>query len=147
MPRRSPALLLVHVVWATHRRRPVLPPSFDSTLFAILGEKAKAAGARLLAGGCSVDHVHTLVRLSSSGRLADVVQRLKGAAAHDVNDHAQLPERLHWQDGYWAETLGPADFQPLTAYLLAQRTRHDPSHPAERWQFDTPDWEPAFGGL
>ena len=88
-----------------------------------------------------------MVRLSSSSRLADVVQRLKGAASHDVNGRSLLPEQLHWQEGYWAESLGPADVQPLAEYLRTQRTRHDPSHPAERWQFDTPNGEPAFGGL
>jgi len=146
MPRRSPALLLVHVVWATSRRRPILPAAFDDTLAALLGNKAHGVACMLLAAGCGFDHVHVVLRLAPTIALADVVQRLKGATAYDVNQRRLLQERLAWQDGYWAESLGPVDLEPLTRYVRQQRLRHDDSHPAERWQFDV-DREPAEGGL
>src|SRR5512138_164882 len=98
MPRRSPALVLVHAVWATCHRRPVL-------------------------------------RLAVAVRLADLMQHIKGGSAYDANRHPLLPQRLMWQAGYWAESLSPGDFDPLARYVHAQRLHHDPTHPAERWQF------------
>jgi putative transposase len=140
-------MLLVHVVWATLRRRPLLQPSFDHILVAIIGKKARDLDCVLLAAGCGSDHVHSLLRLAPSARLADLVQRIKGGSAYDANHQARVPEPIHWQAGYWAESLGPGDFEPLADYVRSQRIRHDPSHPAERWQFDD-DWEPALlGGL
>jgi REP element-mobilizing transposase RayT len=149
MPRRSPALILVHAVWATSRRRPLLRASFDDTLLGILGAKARDLGCVLLRGGCAADHLHLLLRIAASTCLADVVQRIKGGGAYDANRHPLVPERIRWQDGYWAESFAPEHFDPLAHYVESQRTRHDWSHPAERWQFgDDGHCEPALlGGL
>jgi putative transposase len=138
--------VLVHLVWATRWRRPLLPATFDATLGAILGEKSRDLGCILLAAGCASDHSHVVVRVAPGVALANLVQRLKGACAHDVNQRALLPHALHWQAGYWAESLGPADFDSLARYVRAQRDSHDDSHPAERWQ-ERAEWEPALGGL
>jgi putative transposase len=147
MPRRSPALVLVHTVWATCRRRPLLHPSFDDALGGILGTRAHDLGCVLLVAGCADDHVHAVVRLGSAVRLCDLMQHLKGGSAHDANRDPVIAQRIHWQAGYWAESLAPADLEPLARYVRAQRVRHDRSHPAERWQFDD-EWEPAgCGGL
>jgi len=124
----------------------MLPEAFDDLLLAILGRKARDAGCHLLGGGCASDHVHALLRLSPTVALANAVQRLKGATAHDVNQRALLSEHLGWQAGYWAESFGPADAQQLLRYVRVQRFRHDDSHPAERWQLGV-DRESANGGL
>jgi REP element-mobilizing transposase RayT len=88
----------------------------------------------LLGAGAGPDHVHTLIRLAPAIALSNLVQRLKGGTAFDVNQGRLLPERLEWQAGYFAESLGPADVDHLVGYLLQQRKHHDDSHPAERWQ-------------
>ena len=131
MPRRSPALILVHIVWATLGRRPMLPASFDSTLAAILGRTASESGCWILEFGSASDHVHVLLRLSPVAPLSSVVKGLKGAGAHEVNHHGLLLERLALQAGYWAESFGPADVQSLAEYVRVQRTHYDDSHPAE----------------
>ena len=146
MPHRSPTIVLIHVVWAPHGRRRVLPVEFDETLLGILGHKAREAGCLLIATGCVSDHVHVLLRLAPTSALADVVQRMKGSTARDVNDQALLGTHLRWHAGYWAESVGPADKDPLGKYIRAQRTHHDVAHPVERWQFGG-ESEPADGGL
>ena len=103
-------------------------------------------GCALLVAGCADDHVHTVLRLAPAVRLADLMQHIKGGSAYDANRHPLLPRRLKWQAGYWAESLSPSDFDPLARYVRAQRVHHDPTHPAERWQFGD-EWEPSEGGL
>jgi putative transposase len=146
MPARSPAFVLIHVVWATRDRRCLLRPEFDEDLASILGKKARAVGCDLLAAGSASDHVHVLLRLDHAVALAHAVQRLKGATSYDVNHHDPLSEHFAWQAGYWAESLCPADLDPLARYLRTQRQHHDDSNPAERWQLAT-DGEPTSGGL
>jgi REP element-mobilizing transposase RayT len=147
MPRRSPALLLVHVVWATRGRRPLLPPSLDDDLVGLIGARARDLGCMLLQGGCGPDHVHALLRLSPCVRLSDLVQRLKGGSAYDFNHRARPGSSIHWQQGYWAESFGPFDLTALAEYVREQRDRHDPSHPAERWQFGEQGEPARSGGL
>jgi hypothetical protein len=59
------------------------------------------------------------------------VQESKFAACrnHDSNS----TRRFAWQDGYWAESLGPADLDLIARYVRRQRDHHYASHPAERW--------------
>jgi REP element-mobilizing transposase RayT len=147
MPRRSPVFALIHVVWATARRRPLLPPAFDASLAAILGAKAKERGCVLVLAGFASDHVHLVVRQAPSLALAHLVGPMKGASAFDVNPQCLLPHRLAWQHGYWAESLCPAEVGSLAAYFRGQRQHHDDSHPAERWQFADDEREPAEGRL
>ena len=87
-----------------------------------------ANARRVFATGCAADHLHSLLRLAPRVALADAVQRLKGGSAFEINAKHLLSERLVWQAGYWAESFGPADVNPLLDYVRKQRTRHDDSH-------------------
>jgi putative transposase len=111
----------------------MLAPSVDERLLGILGRKAGEVGSTLIAGGCAVDHVHVLLRLGMNVTISELVQRMKGASAYELNRTVMFAGRFAWQPRYWLETLGPADLEPLRAYVVNQRARHDPSHPAEQW--------------
>jgi REP element-mobilizing transposase RayT len=114
----------------------MLPVAFDGTLAAIVGRKAADIACTALSIGPASDHVHVLLRLSPVVALATVIKQIKGASAYDINHGCLLPHQLIWQPGYWAESFGPGDMQPLLEYVRAQRLRHDDSHPAERWLVD-----------
>jgi REP element-mobilizing transposase RayT len=72
--------------------------------------------------------------LASSVTLSALVQHLKGGSAYELHRKELIHRRMFWQDGYWAESLGPQDLNPILRYVRGQRDHHDPSHPAERWQ-------------
>jgi REP element-mobilizing transposase RayT len=114
----------------------MLPQSLDARLTAILGRRARDLGCAVLAAGCAADHVHVVVRLASAVSLAKLVQRLKGASAYELNPEGGT-RRFAWQDGYWAESLGPHDLDPIARYVRGQREHHDASHPSERWLLAT----------
>ena len=103
-------------------------------IWTFVGAKARDLGCLLLAAGCGLDHLHAVLRLAPTVRLADLVHRIKGGSAYDVNHHLARRRPLCWQAGYWAESSGPADLDPLVDYVRNQRLHHDLSHPAERWQ-------------
>ena len=111
----------------------MLPRSLDERLLAIVGRKARELRCVMLAAGCASDHMHVVIRLASSVSLGELVRHLKGASAHELNYDSSSTHRFAWQDGYWAESLGPADLDPIARYVRGQRDHHDASHPAERW--------------
>ena len=112
----------------------MLPPSLDARLFTMLARSARETRSAVIAAGCAADHVHVLVRLASSVSLGEVVKRMKGASSYELDHDGTFHRPFAWQDGYWAESLGPADIVPCARYVLDQRTHHDDSHPLERWQ-------------
>jgi putative transposase len=79
-------------------------------------------GTRLLGVGIAWDHVHCVLSLPSKIALATVVQRLKGVSAHSWN--LAHPERLRWQEGYYARSVGDAELPRVLDYVANQRERH-----------------------
>ncbi len=131
MSQRSRVQQLVHIVWATHGRRPLLPVSRDGELRRYFHAKAAELGCLVVACGCADDHAHVLARIRSTVPLAVFVQRLKGASSHDL---ASADWPLQWQERYWAESVSPADARALAEYIHHQRDRHDASRAEEAWQ-------------
>lgn len=141
--RHSYNLLLVHVVWATAHRLPLLTPSADGWLADALRRKAYEAGCRLVACGNAAEHVHVLLRYPSTVRLADAVHRLEGGSSYAWNTSRRSPP-LRWQTGYWAQSFGPVEIEALTRYVEGQRAHHRDGLAAEPWQatWTTDDGEP-----
>jgi putative transposase len=119
---RSQTTLIVHVVWATKGRAPMLPCESDDWLDRTIRGHAQKVSSEITAVGSGADHVHVLVHLSPAMALARVVQQLKGATAHEWN--ARFLERIAWQDGYWAESCSPRDTTALGDYVRSQRAHH-----------------------
>jgi len=135
--RHSHIFLLVHVVWATRDRLPMLQPTMDGWLGDVLRRKAYEAGCRLVAFGSGNDHVHVLVRYPSTICIANAVHRLKGGSSYAWN--AALPRRpvhsrLCWQAGYWAESVSPRELLPITNYIETQRQHHPGAQRPEPWE-------------
>lgn len=133
MSHRSITDVVVHVVWSTLERRPILDASHDAILAWVLAEKARAMGSRLLGCGFASDHAHVAVTLDPKVRLADLIQRLKGASAYELSRSDTWPTPLRWQAGYWAESISPSSVGRLLEYVSAQRTKHEDVGLAERW--------------
>jgi putative transposase len=130
--------LVVHMVWGTRGRVPWIESRFDAWLAKHLERKARELDGELLAVGNSDDHVHVLVRHSPRIAVAQIAHRLKGASSHDI--HLLYPETRgrDWQSGYWAESVGPTNLDPLIDYILNQRAHHQVPHLRERWQSARP---------
>jgi putative transposase len=131
--RHSDNLLLVHVVWATAGRAPLLERGADSWLAKLLRRKAYEAGSALLACGNADDHVHARVRYPSTVTVASVVQRLKGASRYAWNLERRSP-RLSWQAGSWTASVSPGHLAAAIRYVESQRDHHRESGAAEAWE-------------
>ena len=119
----SRVALLVHVVWATARREPVLSVEADDWLRGVLIRKARQGGCELVACGNAADHVHALVRDPSTVTVASFMQLFKGYSSYAWNT-ANTGRRLAWQAGYWAESVAPNSLAKVAAYVAGQRDHH-----------------------
>jgi putative transposase len=130
----SIAALFVHLVWATQHRAPKLEPSVDAGLAALLERKARRLDARILAAGNAADHVHVLLRYPPRVPVAQIAHLLKGASSRALNRLAPNPSPAFWQVGYWAESVGPSDLDPLVGYIRQQRAHHRAHAILEPWE-------------
>jgi putative transposase len=58
--------LMVHVVFSTKNREPLITPEIEPELFAYVGGILKRNESRLLGAGGTTDHVHLLISQSKN---------------------------------------------------------------------------------
>ncbi|MCB9658414.1 MAG: transposase [Sandaracinaceae bacterium] len=96
-----------------------------------LGRKARELRCPMLAVGCGPDHVHVVVRLASSVALGDLVQRLKGASAYELNGDVSRRHPFAWQNGCWPESSVPPTSGPsLPTFSVNANTTTLPTPPS-----------------
>lgn len=117
--------LCYHLVWATKNRAPLIQPEVEPRLYGYIVNKAAELGVYVHAINGWTDHVHLVVSIPPKHAVADVVRRLKGASAHDLNHGAALPYAFAWQRGYGALSLGERQRPIAEAYVANQKRHHD----------------------
>ena len=113
-----------HLVWATKNRNPLIQPDIEPHLHSYLLHKAKELDVRVFAINGWTDHVHLIVSIPPKLSVSDVVKRLKGASAHDLNHVIGVESHFQWQRGYGVLTLGERQRDRAEAYVNNQKEHH-----------------------
>jgi len=112
-----------HVVFSTKNRDPRIGSEWRDRLHAYLGGVARQSGAIAEAIGGVQDHVHLLLGLGATARLADVVRDIKAVSSSwvhtEIGDHS-----FAWQEGYGAFTVSPSQRESVRNYIAKQEEHH-----------------------
>ena len=117
----SLALVIVHIVFSTKDRRPVLHESIRPDLFAYLSTVARNAGCECYR---VEDHVHLAIRLARTTNIAKLVEELKASSSKWLKTQSPAFAKFAWQRGYGAFSVGPADLNALIGYIDTQGMHH-----------------------
>jgi putative transposase len=121
---QSLAFVLVHIVFSTKDRAPVLNPSIRPALYAYLATVVRNAKCECFRIGGVADHVHIAVRLSRTTSLAEIVEQLKSSSSKWLKTQSPQLSRFTWQRGYGAFSVGPTDLNALIRYIDSQEMHH-----------------------
>jgi len=108
----------VHVVFSTKERRDLIPPNLEPRLIPYLAGTIRKLGLDSLAIGGTANHLHILMRLRPTMRVAEAVQKIK------ANSSRWLGERgiqFEWQKGYGVFSVSPSLLPTVTAYIEHQK--------------------------
>jgi REP element-mobilizing transposase RayT len=114
--------ILIHLVFSTKNRSPMIDPAVEADLFAYLGGICRAKGCALLCAGGTADHVHLLVSLSKTITLADLLLNLKRDSSAWLKSRGA--PRFSWQSGYAAFSIGESNVAALKRYIASQKRHH-----------------------
>ena len=114
--------LLYHLVWLPKYRKRVLEGTVAVRLQHLLYEAAKVNRWWIEELKIMPDHVHMMLQIQPSIPLAKAVQFLKGGTSKILRqEFPELEEFLwgdsFWADGYFAETVGTADYATVKRYI------------------------------
>jgi REP element-mobilizing transposase RayT len=113
---------LVHVVFSTKNRVPIIPDEVAARLWAYFATTARNVDCDCYRVGGMADHIHLALRLAPTRAAARVVSELKTSSSAWIKQ--QGVPGFAWQRGYGLFSVSPADLGALVTYIENQRTHH-----------------------
>ncbi len=123
--------VLIHFVWSTKKRAPLLNKDLREKLFKHLRYQADKYHIMIDTLGGYEDHVHALIIVKHNQSLSDIARLLKGESSHWVNTNNLLQEYFEWQDEYFAVSVSESMVQKVRDYILNQEVHHQHTTYAE----------------
>lgn len=121
---QSLAHILVHLIFSTRNREPLLQENLLAPTHAYLGGILRELDCPPVCVGGVEDHVHVLFALSRNRSMAEVVQSLKASSSRWLKTQADHLSDFHWQSGYGAFSVSESQSAAVRTYIGDQRRRH-----------------------
>jgi REP element-mobilizing transposase RayT len=114
--------ILLHLIFSTQGRRPVIKAAFRDELFAYLGGIVREMhGTALIVNG-ACDHVHMLVRVRPVHSAAEIVRVVKTNSSRWAR--GRYGPEFSWQTGYGVFSVSESNVATVTKYIAGQEEHH-----------------------
>ena len=121
---QSLSFLLVHLIFSTKDRAPLLGPEIRPALHAYLASVARNADCECFRVGGVADHVHLAVRLARTVTTAHLIEELKTSSSKWLKTQSPALTSFAWQRGYGAFSVSPSGMDALLHYIDNQEEHH-----------------------
>ena len=116
--------ILIHSVWATKDRKPLMSKENKDAICAHIRENAVKKNIHLINVNGWKDHLHCFFSLTAEQNVATVLNLIKGESSHLVNKNLKFPEKFGWQDEYFAVSVSQSQFEVVNNYISNQEEHH-----------------------
>jgi len=113
--------ILLHLIFSTHERRPLIKPEISVDLFAYFGGIIRQMNGMALIINGTVDHVHMLVRIRPSHSPAEIARIVKTNSSRWIRECS--PD-FAWQTGYGVFSVSESNVPTVTKYIATQEEHH-----------------------
>jgi REP element-mobilizing transposase RayT len=121
---QSLARVLVHLVFSTKHRVPLLAPAIRAELHPYLSVVLNNDGCTSLRVGGVEDHVHMLFALSRTRTISQVVENVKTSSSKWLKARWPALADFHWQAGYGIFSVSQSHADEVVEYILRQEEHH-----------------------
>jgi REP element-mobilizing transposase RayT len=122
---QSLAKILVHTVFSTKERRPLLRDAeLRTELHAYLGGVLKQQGCQPIVIGGVADHVHLLSTLGRTVDAATMVKEVKRVSSLWMKGQIAELAGFSWQNGYGIFSIGASQVPTVRRYIVNQEKHH-----------------------
>ena len=114
--------ILLHFIFSTQGRRPLIKPEFRDDLFAYLGGIVREMnGTALIVNGVA-DHVHMLIRVRPVHSAAGMARVVKANSSRWMREKHYAG--FGWQTGYGVFSVSESNVAAVTEYIAGQQEHH-----------------------
>ncbi len=121
---QSLSRILVHLVFSTKNREPVITPAVQTELHPYLAGVLDNIDCPSLQVGGVADHVHLFFGLSRKRTIAEIVEKLKTSSSKWIKGKDAGLADFHWQSGYGAFSVSQSDADAVVTYIQKQALHH-----------------------
>jgi putative transposase len=116
--------ILVHAVWATKDRKPLMSKENKDSICNHIREYAQSKNIHLININGWLNHLHCLFSLSADQNIATVLGLIKGGSSFWANKNLNWSEKFGWQDDYFAVSVSQSQLDILNRYIDNQEEHH-----------------------
>ena len=121
---QSLAKLVVHLIFSTKNRAPLLLREVCDDLHAYLVGILRENGSPAILIGSAPDHVHILFVLSKTVPLAKAVEEVKKSSSKWLKTKGPEFAEFSWQSGYGGFSVSQSSIDSVKRYIAGQAEHH-----------------------
>ena len=121
---QSLANVLLHIIFSTKERAPLISPEIQDDLHAYLAQACKTCGCPALQVGGTQDHVHIACSLSRTITISKLIEEIKKSSSKWIKARDHNFGHFAWQTGYGVFSVGQSSLPELTRYIAQQQEHH-----------------------
>jgi len=121
---QSLANVLIHVIFSTKNRAPLIHAAIADELYAYLATACRTCQCPALTVGGTTDHVHILCSLARTVSIADLLEAIKADSSKWVKKWQPALSGFAWQNGYGAFSIGQSQVGAVKRYIGRQSDHH-----------------------
>ncbi len=121
---QSLSSILIHLVFSTKNREPLITDSIESELYKYMGGIFRNCQSPSLLIGGDKDHIHALFSLSRTWSVADLVGEVKSSSSKWIKTKGEEFAHFQWQAGYGAFSIGQSAVNDVKRYIENQKEHH-----------------------
>ena len=116
--------LLVHSIFSTKERSPVINSDLKPRLFGYMGGIIRESKGTLIAANGPADHVHLLMLMPQDTALSDLMRVVKANSSRWVHQEWPGLRAFAWQVGYGAFSVSQSNTETVKQYIAEQEEHH-----------------------
>ena len=121
---QSLSKIIVHIIFSTKNREPLIADSVQTRLHAYMATVVRNLNGECYRAGGVSDHVHLAMRLPRTIAICKLVENLKTASSKWMKKQSPELIRFGWQHGYAALSVNPEGLPGLCKYIDQQAEHH-----------------------
>jgi putative transposase len=116
--------VMLHLVWCTKDRLPLLTTKVKPTILNHIRQNAKTKGIFIDTMEGHLDHIHALTVLNAEMSVAKVMQLIKGESSFWINRERLFTHAFEWAVEYFAISVSPSSLERVRFYIRNQEHHH-----------------------
>ena len=122
---QSLSQILLHVIFSTKDREPIIPPELADELYRYLASACDAHGSHAYRIDGMPDHVHIACTLPRTVTVSKLLEEIKKSSSKWIKERDPRCDEFAWQGGYGAFSLGQSQLATVIQYIERQKEHHE----------------------